>query len=175
MCNQSFLFIDNTKIIFGGFLDKSAVLVLEDGTYFYGCSIGTKGVVVGEAVFNTSITGYQEILTDPSYLNQVITFTYPHIGNTGINLVDKESSKIYVNGIIIRDLSKVYSNFRATGSLINYLKRNEVIGISDIDTRKLTRLLRENGSQYCCIVTDPDLNCWNFALRKIKEFKKKMI
>ncbi|MGP1931448.1 MAG: carbamoyl-phosphate synthase domain-containing protein, partial [Arsenophonus sp. ET-DL12-MAG3] len=118
-------------------------LVLEDGTKFNGYSIGFEGIAVGEVVFNTSITGYQEILTDPSYSCQIIVLTYPHIGNTGINPDDEESSIIHAHGLIIRDLPLIYSNFRGKESLSDYLKRHKTVAISDIDTRKLTRLLRK--------------------------------
>ena len=129
-----------------------AILALADGTKFRGTSIGVSGSVVGEVVFNTAMTGYQEILTDPSYTEQIITFTYPHIGNTGINLEDLESTKVCAKGLIIRDLSIAYSNFRATMSLSNFLKNQKIIGISEIDTRALTQHLRINGSQSGCIM-----------------------
>ena len=130
-----------------------AILALADGTKFRGTSIGIKGFVVGEVVFNTSMTGYQEILTDPSYTEQIITFTYPHIGNTGINLEDLESNKVCAKGLIIRDLPITYSNFRATMSLPDYLKEQKIVGISEIDTRALTQHLRANGAQSGCIMT----------------------
>mgnify|MGYP000421517345 CR=1 FL=1 len=129
-----------------------AILVLADGTKFRGTSIGIKGSVVGEVVFNTSMTGYQEILTDSSYTEQIITFTYPHIGNTGVNLEDLESEKVRAKGLIIRDLSIIHSNFRATMSLSEYLKGQKIVGISEIDTRALTQHLRINGSQSGCIM-----------------------
>ncbi|MDC0183212.1 glutamine-hydrolyzing carbamoyl-phosphate synthase small subunit [Nitrosomonadales bacterium] len=130
-----------------------AILVLADGTKFRGTSIGIKGSVVGEIVFNTAMTGYQEILSDPSYTEQIITFTYPHIGNTGINLEDFESKKVFANGLIIRDLPIAYSNFRAKNSLSDFLKKQKIIGISGIDTRALTQHLRTNGAQAGCITT----------------------
>jgi carbamoyl-phosphate synthase small subunit len=130
-----------------------AILALADGTKFRGTSIGIKGSAVGEVVFNTAMTGYQEILTDPSYTEQIITFTYPHIGNTGINLEDLESNKVCAKGLIIRDLSIVYSNFRATTSLSDYLKEQKIVAISEIDTRALTQHLRINGAQSGCIMT----------------------
>ena len=130
-----------------------AILALADGTKFRGTSIGIKGFVVGEVVFNTSMTGYQEILTDPSYTEQIITFTYPHIGNTGINREDLESNKVCAKGLIIRDLPITYSNFRATMSLPDYLKEKKIVGISEIDTRALTQHLRANGAQSGCIMT----------------------
>lgn len=133
-------------------LTKSALLVLEDGTVFSGTAIGATGMTVGEVVFNTSMTGYQEILTDPSYARQIVTLTYPHIGNTGTNDEDKESDSVHACGLIIRDLPLVASNFRDTQSLGDYLKANNIVGIADIDTRKLTRILREKGAQSGCIV-----------------------
>ncbi|WP_299493118.1 glutamine-hydrolyzing carbamoyl-phosphate synthase small subunit [uncultured Shewanella sp.] len=133
-------------------LTKSALLVLEDGTVFSGTAIGATGMTVGEVVFNTSMTGYQEILTDPSYARQIVTLTYPHIGNTGTNDEDKESDSVHACGLIIRDLPLVASNFRNTQSLSDYLKANNIVGIADIDTRKLTRILREKGAQAGCIV-----------------------
>ena len=130
-----------------------AVLVLADGSVFEGTSIGSEGQTVGEVVFNTSMTGYQEILTDPSYAKQMITLTYPHIGNTGTNREDEESDSVYAAGLIIRDLPLLASNFRSTESLGDYLKRHNVIAIADIDTRRLTRILREKGAPAGCIIT----------------------
>jgi carbamoyl-phosphate synthase small subunit len=130
----------------------SAVLVLADGTVFRGRSIGARGSSAGEVVFNTAMTGYQEILTDPSYCRQIVTLTYPHIGNTGVNPEDEEATKCHAAGLIIRDLPALYSNFRSKESLPDYLKRNGIVGISDIDTRKLTRILREKGAQSGCLV-----------------------
>ncbi len=135
-----------------------AVLVLADGTVFYGISIGASGdgsnnYSVAEVVFNTSMTGYQEILTDPSYTEQIVTLTYPHIGNTGTNAEDVESDKVYASGLIIRDLPLLESNFRNNQTLSDYLKANNVVAIADIDTRKLTRILREKGAQAGCIMT----------------------
>ena len=134
----------------------SAILVLEDGTVFKGTAIGAKGTAVGEVVFNTSMTGYQEILTDPSYAEQIITLTYPHIGNTGTNCEDKESSAIFAKGLVIRDLPLLASNFRSEQSLSEYLIAHNILGIADIDTRKLTRVLREKGAQNGCIITLDD-------------------
>jgi len=134
-------------------LTKSAILVLEDGTVFKGTAIGADGAAVGEVVFNTSMTGYQEILTDPSYAEQIITLTYPHIGNTGTNSEDEESSTISAKGLVIRDLPLLASNFRNEQNLSDYLKANNILGIADIDTRKLTRILREKGAQNGCIMT----------------------
>jgi carbamoyl-phosphate synthase small subunit len=128
-----------------------ALLALADGTVFRGRAIGALGASVGEVVFNTSITGYQEILTDPSYCGQMVTLTYPHIGNTGINAEDAEARKIFSAGLIVRDCPDVYSNFRAEESLPAYLRRNNIVAIADIDTRKLTRVLREKGAQNGCI------------------------
>lgn len=133
-----------------------AILALADGTIFYGQSIGSAGFAVGEVVFNTAMTGYQEILTDPSYAKQMVTLTYPHIGNTGTNNEDVESGKthkVWASGLIIRDLTMATSNFRSTQSLTDYLKQHETVAIADIDTRKLTRLLREKGAQNGCILT----------------------
>lgn len=124
-----------------------AILVLSDGTVFRGISIGASGHAVGEIVFNTSMTGYQEILTDPSYTKQIVTLTYPHIGNYGVNLEDVESGQVYASGLIIRNLPLTHSNFRSTQSLSEYLVDNNIVAIADIDTRKLTRILREKGAQ----------------------------
>ena len=134
-----------------------AILVLADGTVFRGTSIGVAGHAtsshtVGEVVFNTSMTGYQEILTDPSYTKQIVTLTYPHIGNYGVNLEDVESGQVYASGLIIRDLPLTHSNFRSSQSLSEYLVANNVVAIADIDTRKLTRILREKGAQTGAIV-----------------------
>jgi len=129
-----------------------AILVLADGTVFRGMSIGASGHAVAEVVFNTSMTGYQEILTDPSYTKQIVTLTYPHIGNYGVNNEDVESGKVYASGLVIRDLPLTHSNFRNTQSLSEYLVANNVVAIADIDTRKLTRILREKGAQTGVIV-----------------------
>jgi carbamoyl-phosphate synthase small subunit len=128
-----------------------AVLVLADGSIFRGCSIGADGQTVGEVVFNTAMTGYQEILTDPSYAGQVVTLTYPHIGNVGTNAEDAESRSVYAAGLVIRDLPLASSNWREEEDLSTYLRRNNVVAIGDIDTRRLTRLLRSNGAQNGCI------------------------
>ena len=133
-----------------------AILALADGTVFYGRSISASGHTVGEVVFNTAMTGYQEILTDPSYAQQIVTLTYPHIGNTGTNDEDTESGrihKVWANGLIIRDLTMATSNFRSSQSLSEYLINHNTVAIADIDTRKLTRLLREKGAQNGCIMT----------------------
>jgi carbamoyl-phosphate synthase small subunit len=124
-----------------------AILALADGTIFKGISIGAAGHTTGEVVFNTAMTGYQEILTDPSYSRQIVTLTYPHIGNYGINAEDVEASKVHAAGLIIRDLPLMASNFRSTQSLSDYLKAEGIVGIANIDTRKLTRILREKGAQ----------------------------
>ncbi len=129
-----------------------AILALADGTVFRGRSIGAEGLAVAEVVFNTAITGYQEILTDPSYCGQFVTLTYPHIGNVGVNREDVESAKIWASGLIIRDLSSIVSNFRSEQTLDAYLTSAGVVGICDIDTRKLTRLLRDGGAQNGCIM-----------------------
>nr|WP_305118938.1 glutamine-hydrolyzing carbamoyl-phosphate synthase small subunit [Vogesella sp. AC12] len=125
---------------------------MADGTLFKGVAIGANGHTVGEVVFNTAMTGYQEILTDPSYTRQIVTLTYPHIGNVGANSEDTESGAVFASGLIIRDLPLLHSNFRAEESLSDYLKRNNVVAIADIDTRKLTRILREKGAQPGCIM-----------------------
>lgn len=139
-------------------LTKSAILVLEDGTVFNGTAIGAQGLAVGEVVFNTAMTGYQEILTDPSYAEQIITLTYPHIGNTGTNSEDCESNTIWAKGLVIRDLPLLASNFRNEENLSEYLVRNNVLGIADIDTRKLTRILREKGAQNGCIIAGDNVD-----------------
>lgn len=133
-----------------------AILALADGTIFKGVSIGADGHSVAEVLFNTSMTGHQEVLTDPSYRNQIVAFTYPHIGSTGINTEDIESSGIQVAGLVIRDCPPLVSNFRATQSLPDYLKQHGIVAISDIDTRKLTRVLREGGVQGACILVGDD-------------------
>ncbi|NNM70519.1 MAG: glutamine-hydrolyzing carbamoyl-phosphate synthase small subunit [Gallionella sp.] len=137
-------------------LTNPAILVLADGTVFRGIAIGAPGSSVGEVVFNTSMTGYQEILTDPSYCKQIVTLTYPHIGNVGVNPEDVESRQVFASGLIIRDLSMTVSNFRSTQSLPDYLKANNVVAIAGIDTRKLTRILRSKGAQNGCIATGDD-------------------
>ena len=139
-------------------MNHTALLVLEDGTVFKGVSIGAEGCSVGEVVFNTSMTGYQEILTAPSYSRQIVTLTYPHIGNTGTNSEDEESSQVHAQGLIIRDLPILASNFRNQQSLSDYLKSHNIVGIADIDTRKLTRILREKGAQAGCILAGKQLD-----------------
>lgn len=132
-------------------MSEHALLALEDGTVFRGRAIGAEGQSVGEVVFNTSMTGYQEILTDPSYAGQIITLTYPHIGNTGTNSLDVESDRIWAAGLIIRDLAFAASNWRSQLSLSDFLKKQNIVGIAEIDTRKLTRLLREKGALNGCL------------------------
>ncbi|MBZ2189380.1 glutamine-hydrolyzing carbamoyl-phosphate synthase small subunit [Alcanivorax sp. JB21] len=129
-----------------------AILALEDGSIFRGVSIGASGKTVGEVVFNTALTGYQEILTDPSYAQQIVTLTYPHIGNTGVNKEDEEASRVWAAGLIIRDLTLTVSSWRAEQSLPDYLEANNICAIADIDTRRLTRILREKGAQNGCIL-----------------------
>src|SRR5688572_21795143 len=131
---------------------QAAVLVLADGTVFRGRSIGAPGCAVGEVVFNTAMSGYQEILTDPSYCRQLVTLTYPHIGNTGVNDEDRESDRVYAEALIVRDVPRLHSNFRAGGSLVDYLRKHAKPGIAEIDTRKLTRILREKGAQAGCLM-----------------------
>ena len=131
---------------------REAVLALADGTIFRGTAIGADGTSVGEVVFNTALTGYQEIITDPSYARQIVTLTYPHIGNTGVNKEDEESDQIWAAGLVIRDLPLLTSNFRSEQNLDDYLKEKNILGIAAIDTRKLTRILREHGAQSGCIM-----------------------
>ena len=137
-------------------MSRRALLALEDGSLFYGISIGHNGHSVGEVVFNTAMTGYQEILSDPSYAQQMITLTYPHIGNTGINNEDQESRGIFATGLIIRDLPLIASNWRKQSSLKEYLEQYKVTGIAEIDTRRLTRILRDKGAQNGCILVADD-------------------
>ncbi|AAP95221.1 carbamoyl-phosphate synthase small subunit [[Haemophilus] ducreyi] len=152
-----------------------AILVLADGSTFYGKSIGYQAVSaysIGEVVFNTAMTGYQEILTDPSYAKQIVTLTYPHIGNTGTNDEDNESNQIYASGLIIRDLPLLHSNFRATSSLSDYLIQHNIIAIADIDTRRLTRILRETGSQAGCIYIPNENESLAQAVEKAQDLAK---
>jgi len=138
---------------------EPAVLVLADGTVFRGRSVGARGSSAGEVVFNTAITGYQEILTDPSYCRQIVTLTTPHIGNTGVNAEDEESAGIYAAGLVLRDVPALLSNWRAKESLPDYLRRHGIVAIADIDTRRLTRILREKGAQAGCLMSgDVDLD-----------------
>ncbi|HEY7871739.1 MAG TPA: glutamine-hydrolyzing carbamoyl-phosphate synthase small subunit [Rudaea sp.] len=129
-----------------------AILALADGNIFCGDSIGVEGQSVGEVVFNTAMTGYQEILTDPSYAQQIVTLTYPHIGNTGCNAVDEESGKVQAAGLVIRDLPRLASNWRSTETLTDYLQRHGIVAIAQVDTRRLTRILRETGAQNGCLM-----------------------
>ncbi|MCT8673029.1 glutamine-hydrolyzing carbamoyl-phosphate synthase small subunit [Glaesserella parasuis] len=138
-------------------MSEPAILVLADGSVFHGKSIGYQGHTIGEVVFNTAMTGYQEILTDPSYTNQIVTLTYPHIGNTGTNSEDEEADKVYAAGLIIRDLPLIHSNFRANSSLSDYLVKHKIVAIADIDTRRLTRILRDKGAQAGCIYVGDDM------------------
>ncbi|MES9813254.1 MAG: glutamine-hydrolyzing carbamoyl-phosphate synthase small subunit [Candidatus Thiodiazotropha sp.] len=137
---------------------KPAILVLEDGSRFRGEAIGAEGETVGEVVFNTAMTGYQEILTDPSYRQQIVTLTYPHIGNTGINQEDEESTQIHAAGLVIRDLPLITSNWRSEESLEHYLQRHGIVAIAGIDTRKLTRILREKGAQNGAIIAGDNID-----------------
>lgn len=137
---------------------KNAILALEDGTIFRGRSVGAPGMTVGETVFNTSMSGYQEILTDPSYARQLVTLTYPHIGNTGCNDDDMEAATPHAAGLIVRDLPATSSNYRATSSLEDFLRSHQIVAIADIDTRKLTRHLRTHGALAGCIMAGEDLS-----------------
>jgi carbamoyl-phosphate synthase small subunit len=147
-----------------------AVLALEDGTVFRGISIGAAGTATGEVVFNTAMTGYQEILTDPSYSRQIVTLTYPHIGNTGTNADDLESNSIHAAGLVIRNLPLLHSNWRATESLPEFLARGGVVAIAEIDTRKLTRILREKGAQAGCIASGDAASRPDLAIEAAKRF-----
>ncbi|MDX1513111.1 MAG: glutamine-hydrolyzing carbamoyl-phosphate synthase small subunit [Gammaproteobacteria bacterium] len=135
-----------------------AILVLEDGSIFRGEAIGAEGQSAGEVVFNTAMTGYQEILTDPSYCRQIITLTYPHIGNVGVNPEDEESRAVFAAGLVVRDVPLVHRSWRAKGDLRSYLAQRNVVGIAGIDTRRLTRLLREKGAQNGCVAAGPGLS-----------------
>ena len=150
-------------------LSQPAVLALEDGTLFRGLSIGASGTTVGEVVFNTAMTGYQEILTDPSYCRQIVTLTYPHIGNTGTTREDEESSRIQAAGLIVRDLPLLASNFRSEQNLSEYLNQHNTVAIADIDTRKLTRILRDGGAQSGCIMAGPAVD-EDEALQRARAF-----
>jgi carbamoyl-phosphate synthase small subunit len=147
-----------------------AVLALEDGTVFRGVGIGADGTAAGEVVFNTAMTGYQEILTDPSYSRQIVTLTYPHIGNTGTNPEDLESNSIHAAGLVIRDLPLLHSSWRATQSLPEFLKRGGVVAIADIDTRRLTRILREKGAQAGCIASGDAASRPDLAIEAARRF-----
>lgn len=150
-------------------MHKPAILALQDGTIFKGRSIGADGTSAGEVVFNTAMTGYQEILTDPSYCQQLVTLTYPHIGNTGVNDEDEEAIKIHASGLIIRDLPLLASNWRSQGSLQDYLESRGVVAIADIDTRKLTRLLRDKGVQSGAIMAGDQISD-DVAVKSAQEF-----
>ena len=153
-------------------MSKSAVLALEDGSIFRGIAIGADGETSGEVVFNTAMTGYQEILTDPSYSRQIVTLTYPHIGNTGITPMDEESTEVHAAGLVIRDLPLLSSNWRNKMPLDEYLKKNNIIAIAEIDTRRLTRILRDKGAQNGCIMVADEHGQINeaVALEKAKAF-----
>jgi carbamoyl-phosphate synthase small subunit len=148
---------------------EPAILALEDGTVLKGVSVGAEGRTLGEVVFNTAMTGYQEILTDPSYYRQIVTLTYPHIGNVGTNSDDFESTKTYAAGLIIRDLSSIVSNWRAEGGLEQFLRRGKTVAIAEIDTRQLTRVLRDKGAQAGCIVTGAKANA-DEAIKAARKF-----
>src|SRR5579875_2016390 len=150
-------------------MPHSALLALEDGSVFHGHSVGATGETVGEVVFNTAMTGYQEILTDHSYARQIVTLTYPHIGNTGCNEVDAESGKVHTAGLIVRDVPRRPSNWRSTESLPDYLERQNVVAIAGIDTRRLTRILRDKGAQNGCIVAGEAIDA-DDALAKARAF-----
>lgn len=150
-------------------MSNSAILALADGSVFHGRAIGARGASVGEVVFNTAMTGYQEILTDPSYAHQLVTLTYPHIGNVGTNPLDGESERVFAKGLIIRDSSLVASNFRSASSLEDYLVDNDVVAIADIDTRRLTRILRDKGAQNGCLVAGTELDI-DAALEQARAF-----
>ena len=137
---------------------KKALLALEDGTVFEGCAFGASGSAVGEVIFNTSITGYQEIITDPSYARQIITFTHPQIGNVGVNSDDIEAGVVHASAMVIKNLPKRISNWRSQSSLDEFLERNDIVGIHGIDTRKLTRLIRSKGAQSGCVTSDPKMD-----------------
>lgn len=150
-------------------MNKPALLVLEDGTEFHGIAIGADGCSVGEVVFNTALTGYQEILSDPSYARQIVTLTYPHIGNVGTNSEDDESAAVFASGLVVRDLPILASNWRLEKTLPEYLRDNNVVAIADIDTRKLTRLLRDKGAQRGCIMAGDAIDI-DAAKRAIDSF-----
>ena len=147
-------------------MSLDALLALEDGTLFYGTSIGIGGETIGEVVFNTAITGYQEIITDPSYCKQIVTLTHPHIGNVGTNSEDEESDNVHISGLVIRDLPLVVSNWRSEENLSDYLKRHNVVAIAGIDTRQLTRHLRKNGAMKACIVAGSNIDSGKGVMSK---------
>ncbi|HEY6131522.1 MAG TPA: glutamine-hydrolyzing carbamoyl-phosphate synthase small subunit [Halioglobus sp.] len=150
-------------------MSSPAILALEDGSIFKGLAIGATGTSVGEVVFNTAMSGYQEILTDPSYARQIVTLTYPHIGNTGTNAADEESGAIWAAGLVIRNLPLLASNFRNQQGLSEYLKNRNIVAIADIDTRRLTRLLREKGAQNGCLMAGEDIDEAH-ALQQARQF-----
>ncbi|MEN8260510.1 MAG: glutamine-hydrolyzing carbamoyl-phosphate synthase small subunit [Pseudomonadota bacterium] len=150
-------------------MNEPALLALEDGTVFQGISIGADGCVVGEVVFNTAMTGYQEILSDPSYARQIVTLTYPHIGNVGTTEEDTESGKVFASGLVVRDVSLSASNWRSQGTLKDYLIEHNIVGVADIDTRKLTRLLRDKGVQRGCIIAGKGMDA-DRAVAASREF-----
>jgi len=150
-------------------LNKPALLVLEDGTEFHGIAIGADGCSVGEVVFNTALTGYQEILSDPSYARQIVTLTYPHIGNVGTNPEDDESVRVFASGLVIRDLPLLASSWRKQQTLPEYLRQHNVVAIADIDTRKLTRILRDKGAQRGCIMAGDAIDV-DYAKKAIDAF-----
>ncbi len=152
----------------GESVNQKAVLALADGTLFHGKTIGALGIAVGEVVFNTAMTGYQEILTDPSYAEQIVTLTYPHIGNVGVNSQDQESSQVWAKGLVIRELSPVVSNWRGEQTLQDYLIKQNIVAIAEIDTRRLTRILRDRGAQNGCIMAG-DVNV-ETAVAQAKSF-----
>ena len=151
------------------YLKKPALLVLEDGSAFHGISIGADGTSTGEVVFNTSMTGYQEILTDPSYAQQLVTLTYPHIGNVGTNQEDIESRRVFCSGLVVKNVPHQHSNWRAGQSLPDYLTENNVVAIAGIDTRRLTRLIRTKGAQRACLQAGPDCD-FDTALAAARAF-----
>ena len=150
-------------------MTDNALLALEDGSLFYGVSFGIDGEATGEVVFNTAMTGYQEILTDPSYYQQIVTLTHPHIGNVGTNSEDEESDHVYVSGLVIRDLPIAISNWRATDNLSDYLKKHKIVAIAGIDTRQLTRHIRKFGAMRGCIVAGSKINSKD-VIKKAKSF-----
>ena len=151
------------------FLTDDALLALEDGSLFHGVSFGSDGETTGEVVFNTAMTGYQEILTDPSYYKQIVTLTHPHVGNVGTNPEDEESDNVYVSGLVLRDLPEVISSWRANDNLSNYLKNHKIPAIAGIDTRQLTRHIRKHGAMKGCLVAGPKINPED-AIKKARFF-----
>ncbi|QJC36072.1 glutamine-hydrolyzing carbamoyl-phosphate synthase small subunit [Enterobacteriaceae endosymbiont of Donacia cincticornis] len=152
-------------------LNNKAIILMENGTKIFGNSIGIDGIVIGEIIFNTAITGYQEILTDPSYYKQIIILTYPHIGNVGTNIYDNESSKIYAKGLIINNLSKISSNYRSTEELDSFLKKKNIVAIEGIDTRYLTRLIRDKKINKIALISTKKYFNYKKILHKIRKFK----